>query len=186
MADSRETELRPERGRSVSEQGQREQADDPESGIFPAAVLVGEEPAGLAVNHHDRAEHERHQGQRYPASFDAKDEQDAADDFRGHRQVRKLTREAERFEILRGARRRKDFDLHPGVSEKHHTQRDTQKQGRNRCLFEARHRKSSSGVEPRLSYAYPSELCETLRAAIDHPKLSMPPLTSPPPARLPP
>src|SRR5947207_1180444 len=51
----------------------------------------------------ERAEHERHQRQRHPASLDAEDEQDAADDFRRHRQIRNLSREAERFEILGGA-----------------------------------------------------------------------------------
>src|SRR6266446_10193929 len=186
MVDSRETEHWPERRGSVPEQGQREQAYHPEGGVFPAAVLVGEKPAGLAVNQHDRAEHERHQRQRHPASLDAEDEQDAADDFRGHRQIRKLTREAERFEKLGGARRRKYLDLHPGVGKKHHAQREAQKQGRNGCLFGISHGKSSSGVEPRLSYADPSGLCEALRTAISHPRRSMPPLISPPPARLPP
>src|SRR6266851_884779 len=184
MVDSRETKHRPERRGSVPEQGEREQAYHPEGGVFPAAILVGEKPASLAVNQHDRAEHERHQRQRHPASFDAEDEQDAAADFRSHRQIRELAREAERFEILGGARRRKDLDLHPGVSEKHHAQREAQKQGRKRCLFGGRHLKSSSWVEPRLSYAHPSGHCEALRTAISYPRRSMPLLTSPPPARL--
>src|SRR5260221_14693084 len=62
---------RTERRSAVAEQGEHDEADDPERGKFPAAVLVGEEPAVLSVHEHDGARHQRDQQQRHPARLDS-------------------------------------------------------------------------------------------------------------------
>src|SRR5882672_9678977 len=88
----------PECGGPVSEQREHEQADRPEGRIFPAAVLVGEGPAVLAVHEDDGAEDERHEQQRHPARLYAQYQQRAASDLGRHVRVGEPSGHAQRLE----------------------------------------------------------------------------------------
>ena len=114
---------RPERVGAIAEQGDREQADDPQGGEFPAAVRVGEEEAGRAMHGKDRAKQDRHERQSHDAAVDAGDQGKATNDLGEDHEIGEGAGQAEAAEELGGAGGREDEQLQAGMGQEQNAER---------------------------------------------------------------